>query len=432
MSHRFVVDRPGQAAVKWAPPDTTDQTGHDLTYFGRALTTASNLLGTESDLTFVLTWNVNALPEIGQDVVAIVQGDEDARFPAWSNDVLITFKCYGTRPHWMPVLPRPGVTEALEVAHFARRAVRWVPGAGKRAWAAGRPWRSRPAVIPIPLGYYNQLDHSPVPFTERRWSVSFAGSGAQPAQTTRHALPLRPPRGTPKDRARAEMRRALVELAGEFPREPMTIVSVPRFPAMLPGQDMQARGSAREYSELVAQTRVCLVARGNSPETFRFFEALRAGCVVVCESLPEHWFYRRAPIVRLRHWDDLGAVLRPLLADHAALEERHRASVRWWESRCSEQAIDGSWRLRSLPPVRPPPPRGRGIGAAAHLSVGRETSQMDDLAQTRPKPYARGRRAPGSHAKSTRAADGLIRRDRAQRGREHRARLALDPRTKRG
>ncbi len=337
--HRFLVDRPGQPPVAWKPPEPTDQTGHDLTYFGRALAVASDLLREGPALTFVLTWNVEQLPRTGCDVVAIVQGDEDARIPSWSNDVLITFKCYGTRPHWMPVFPRPGLTEVVEVAHFARRAARWIPGLARRAWASGRPWRSRPAIVPIPLGYYNQLDHTPVPFAGRRWSVSFAGSGAQLLRTTPGARRSRLPVRTPKDRARVEMCRALARLARELPREPMTIVTLPDFPTMLPGLDEQARGLAETYSELVAQTRVCLVPRGNSPETFRFFEALRAGCVVVCESLPAHWFYRGAPVVRLDHWDELGAVLTPLLADRAALDEIHRASVHWWESRCSEEAI---------------------------------------------------------------------------------------------
>lgn len=337
MSHRFLVDRAGRPTVEWIPPETNDEVGHDLTYFGRALSIAAEALGARSSLTFVLTWDVHHLPDTGSDVVAIVQGDEDARIPAWSNDVLITFKCYGTRPHWMPVLPRPGLLEALEVAHFARRAVRSIPGIARRAWASGHPWDARPPIVTIPLGYYNQSDHAPVPFPARKWSVSFAGSIGRGSSVTDRSLRQR--LGTPKDRARVQMGNALEQLRGELSGEPIMILTLPQFPMMLPGQDEEARGLTAAYSGLLAQTRVCLVPRGNSPETFRFFEALRSGCVVVCESLPDHWFYRGAPVVRVKRWAELSSILPPLLADRARLEEMHHATLRWWESRCSEEAV---------------------------------------------------------------------------------------------
>jgi hypothetical protein len=148
------------------------------------------------------------------------------------------------------------------------------------------------------------------------------------------------------------MRKAVEGLVQRLPREPTTIVTLPEFTTMLPGRDKQARDLAAAYSELVAQTRVCLVPRGNSPETFRFFEALRAGCVVVCESLPDHWYYRGAPVVRLNRWSELSSVVPPLLADSARLDEMHRASLHWWESRCSERAIGHLIAARTLSALR--------------------------------------------------------------------------------
>ncbi len=334
--HRFLVCRTDRRPVTWEPPIPTGETGYDLAYFGRALAATTQALRAGPPLTFVLTWDVNQLPVTGPHVVAIVQGDEDARVPAWANEVLITFKCYGTRPHWMPFAGRAGTLEALEFAHFMRRVARWLPGAARRAWAGGWPWQARPPVLPIPLGYYNQLDHPPVPFFERKWSLAFAGSGARESTL---AAGWRARLGTPKDRARAQMRSAVARLAREHPDESVAMVEQDQFPVMLPGADRGARRLAEAYSELLAQTRICLVPRGNSPETFRFFEALRAGCVVVCESLPGHWFYRGAPALTVRHWEDLGTVLAPLLADRTRLADLHRASVRWWETRCSETAL---------------------------------------------------------------------------------------------
>jgi hypothetical protein len=333
--HRFLVCRPPRAAVPWAPPVPTDATGHDVAYFGRALAAATSALPVDPPLTFVLTWDLDELPRTGQDVVAIVQGDEDARVPRWSDDVLVTFKCYGTVPPWMPWSGPPSLLEELELAHFVRRAALWAPGAGRRLWNHGRPWAHRAPIHAVPLGYYNQDDRDLIAFDQRRWTISFAGSGAEPPPGSWWRRALTPP----KDRARAQMRAALNELQAQYPGEPVTTLYQAGFPALTPGEDEAARGLTESYSDLLAQTRLCLVPRGNSPETFRFFEALRAGCIVVCESLPDHWFYRGAPVVQVRRWSELGSVVTPLLRDPPAMERLHRASMDWWRTRCSEEAV---------------------------------------------------------------------------------------------
>ena len=95
----------------------------------------------------------------------------------------------------------------------------------------------------------------------------------------------------------------------------------------------------RAYSDLLAQSCLCVVPRGNSPETFRFFEALRAGCIVVCEALPGHWFYKGAPVITLDRWSDLSRVVPSLVGDPQELERLQLASLRWWRERCSEEAV---------------------------------------------------------------------------------------------
>jgi len=340
--HRFLVCRPPRPPVAWTPPEPTPATGYDVRYMGRALAAASRALPPTPRLTFILTWDLDDLPQTGRDVVAIVQGDEDARRPRWSDEVLVTFKCYGTLPPWMPVSGRPGMLEALEAAHFLRRVVLWAPGATRHVWNRARPWARTAPIHAIPLGYYNQSDHRPIEFDRRRWTISFAGSGAEGPTTAGWRRVLTPP----KDRARAQMRAALEELRAAMPDEPILTLYQRDFPALLPGQDGEARAQTQSYSELLADTRLCLVPRGNSPETFRFFEALRAGCIVVCEPLPDHWFYQGAPVIRVRRWNELSSVVEPLLGDPSAMLELHRASLDWWTARCSEDAIGQFMALR--------------------------------------------------------------------------------------
>ena len=94
-----------------------------------------------------------------------------------------------------------------------------------------------------------------------------------------------------------------------------------------------------EYSDRVMNTKISMAPRGTSFETFRFFEALRSGCIVISEFLPSGWFYDGAPAIRLSNWSELGPTLQRLLSDPAALEKMHQDSLDWWREKCSESAL---------------------------------------------------------------------------------------------
>jgi hypothetical protein len=312
----------------------TDATGHDVEYFGRVIERTAHFLAGH-DVTFVLTWDLDSIPETGKHVVAIVQGDEDARIPLWANKVLATFKCYGVRPPWMPIGARPSAIDALEVLHFARRMIAWTPAASRVAIEAARRRRGLPSIFAVPLGYYNQ-DARPIrPPAERRWFVSFAGSGLATSSTTGLGSRI----GTPKERSRTAMHQALRRVTERLPPDSVEAVARSRFPTLLPGQDQWARGLTATYSDLLAETAICLVPRGNSPETFRFFEALRAGCVVICEPLPDHWFYRGSPAITVRNWNELPDIVSRLFDSPEEVADIHERSLEWWRTRCSEEAV---------------------------------------------------------------------------------------------
>jgi glycosyl transferase family 1 len=97
--------------------------------------------------------------------------------------------------------------------------------------------------------------------------------------------------------------------------------------------------SPADYSRRLMDARVCLAPRGTSVETFRVFEGLRCGCVVVSDRLPAHRFYAGGPIVQLDRWRDLERALAPVLDDPAELRRRHASARAWWRERCSEDAV---------------------------------------------------------------------------------------------
>ena len=69
-------------------------------------------------------------------------------------------------------------------------------------------------------------------------------------------------------------------------------------PAQASFADSKHAGGA-PYWERLGRAKICLVPRGDTLETYRFFEAARAGSVIVSERLPSTWFYDDAPAMQL-------------------------------------------------------------------------------------------------------------------------------------
>jgi hypothetical protein len=331
---RYFLDLPGAVApVAWDPHAGPRPERADTRYFGAAFTHMERALD-DPDVDVYLTWDVRRLPGYGSRVVAVVLGDEGGRIPRYLDRVRAVFKCYGTRPAsaGLADLPRTGL-------HW----LRWLPGAAalarvRIAARAGRGPGPAP-VLPIPLGTYNQLALPVLAMADRPTDVFFAGS----LEHTRGTLQRL---ASPKVRARREMLVAVQRLGQARPGLRIDV-------RLTPGFDASVAASPEAYSRALMDARVCLAPRGTSPETFRVLEGLRCGCVVVTGPLPDHWFYRGAPLVRLDRWADLPRAL-PALDDQAELDRRHAASLAWWHERCSEAAV-GRWLAQRLNEVAPRP-----------------------------------------------------------------------------
>jgi len=324
-------------AAPWDPRELDRPPRLDCVFFGRAFVAMESRLA-RGGWTVVLTWAIERLPVQGADVVAVVLGDEASRRPRYTDHVGHLFKCYGDRPLiGDDVLRAPSRVTLLVLLEDVRRRLRALPDDG-RALArrvAARLGRGAPPARAhdIPLGYYNQLDLPLKPFDRRSTSVFFAGSvatgGPRPPGPLRRLVP--PPRVA----SRTEMLSAVARFERRRSDQPTVVRLTPGFASATPDE-------ARAYSEALMDARICLSPRGGSVETFRFFEAVRYGCVVVTEPLPARWFYAGAPVVTVRRWARLPDVLESLLDDPQGLRERHEATLAWWHERCGEEAVGRS------------------------------------------------------------------------------------------
>lgn len=336
---RYWLDLPEHnVPLQWDPQTGPRPERADTRYFGGVFRYMDAALD-DDDLDVYLTWDVRRLPSYGPRVIAIVLGDEAGRVPAYLGQVLAVFKPYGGRPVLRSADGR-GLTSPASAVESLLGRLRALPG-------ELRARRLTAPVVPIPLGTYNQLDLPIADLADRTTDVFFAGSVVH--RRDEHAL-----LGTPKARTRRAMLASLEDLRR---RRPALRIDV----RLTAGFAESIAGSPEDYSRGLMDARICLAPRGTSLETFRVFEGLRYGCIVIANRLPHRPFYDGAPVVQLDRWKDLPeAVAR--FDDLTTRQRWHRDALAWWRSRCSEQVVGALMarrvnELSRLPRNADPPDR---------------------------------------------------------------------------
>jgi hypothetical protein len=324
----FVIPPHSRDAIAWNPLDAEDVPIPDCLYIGRVLA-AMEQSAPMRGLTFYITSSLTTLPSYGADVVAIHISDEWCMTPRYARNVRAIFKTYGDslRVHWTALL-RPTLYGLAALAQDLRTAVRRIPAviAPKRAAFLGRGEKAR--VYAIPLGYYRQTEVPFVQIDRRIFDVYFAGSVANNSSKTSRAST----RLTPKYISRKQMLDRVRKLATDNPQFAITTSLTASFSETTDDE-------FTSYSKAMMETKICLVPRGTSLETYRFFEGLRSGCVIICERLPHRWFYDGSPAISVRSWSELDRLIPTLLRDAAKLRECSEASLSWWAENCSERAV---------------------------------------------------------------------------------------------
>ncbi len=108
---------------------------------------------------------------------------------------------------------------------------------------------------------------------------------------------------------------------------------------ILRAEEFRAGHTPEVYAHKLAQTKLALCPRGVSHETFRIYEAMRAGCVVIAARQLPAWFNEGWPVIEIDDWSELKELADGLLGNEKRLQELSLETRAWWEEKCSEEAV---------------------------------------------------------------------------------------------
>lgn len=186
------------------------------------------------------------------------------------------------------------------------------------------------AIYDIPLGYGSQKDIPLKKINARDFDVFFAGS-------ILHNLPSRKNLNGLLKSHKAISREQMLAVVHDIScRHPDWKIKLGIRDTYDESSDLDVNDG---YSENLMNSKICLVPRGVTLDTCRFFEALRYGCIIITDSLPKTWFYEDAPVYKVDSWIELEDILLNLLSDKEKIEEMHQSTISFWREKCSEEAV---------------------------------------------------------------------------------------------
>ncbi len=332
MNHRFFVDHTytgGTGLKELPPPPWTADLPAEFRYVYDVLEQALPAVNAET-LRFYITKEAWFLPEYGRDVVGILLQEERCKVPVYGRHVRAVIRNLHSQP-FLGYRAHASFSKLDAVLTFeylrdsytnlkSRRALA-TPAAGFPA-----PVRAHPLTIPLPLGYHSQVELPQIPMADRPLDTFFAGQVATPPQVGYQRL---------LSSSKIEARRQIWQVLQALQKEGKWRLDLGTLSAG--DGKVQAFGS---YSEKMMQSRICVAPRGSMADTFRAFEGLRAGCLVVANALPKDAFmYPRAPLLYVSHWRQIKDILERYARDINALEGWREKSLAWWHNRLRPQVM---------------------------------------------------------------------------------------------
>jgi hypothetical protein len=306
----------------------------EYSYFSKVLQELEERIPYQGFIFYITHDNVQELPSYGNNVIAVIVGDESCRTPRYRHQVLAVFKCYGIKPtslvQWSMAKPSLIISSAIK---FIFDRIRWIQFELASQIKQLNPLKPstdthQDNVFVIPLGYNKQIELPIKKIHERKYDTSFMGSISH--RNNKH-FSIRSSVKNPKEISRNLMIRSLIKLKEENKFK----IFISSFSSFTDPN----KSSSDEYSKILMESKICLAPQGTSLETFRFFEGIRYGCIVIAEVLPGHWFYKDSPAITIDSWHELEDLMSKLVTDSDFLHKKHKESLAWWNSHCSEIAL---------------------------------------------------------------------------------------------
>ena len=96
---------------------------------------------------------------------------------------------------------------------------------------------------------------------------------------------------------------------------------------------------AKEYCNILRHTKIVLSPRGwVNTETFRLYEAMQYGCIVVTEKLPHRKYYSNIPVVQIDNWEQGFKQIKQILKDDKLLLKLSEEHKQFYKNNLSPEA----------------------------------------------------------------------------------------------
>lgn len=323
----YIFFRNDQHQIKFEfEPDNPYCLDHaDYKYFGRVVSYLEPQIQNMGLTIYVTAWTVHELPSYGPNVISCILQDEWGREPKYRDKVGMVFKTCGLTPFNAESYKHGNLSDY--VSNFLGQSKAFYKDGGGRlgTFISRLKNKTIAPVHEIPIGCYAYEDTVFIPFEERTNDLFFAGSIQHKKDQCFRIK-------RPKELARDRMTSALEKLEQKNSDIEIKTKITTDFKDSIANEN-------QAYLQNVMNTKICPIPRGANLETFRFYEAMRSGCILIGEAFPKGWFYDDAPIIRLKDWSDMQTVIPKLLADKERMLKLHRQTLDWWENKCSEKSL---------------------------------------------------------------------------------------------